>query len=196
MEIILATSNKGKLQEFNEFGKKYGIEFSIIDMPEIEENGTSFEQNSLIKARAIMQLTGKPVVADDSGLCVQCLDNGPGIYTSRYNNHLDNYYDRCIALAREVEAKNTNNDAFFVCVITLIYPDGRYYHFRGECYGKIISNPVGDAGHGYDPIFYHEDLKMTFAQAGLEKKGLVSHRAKAFKKFEEFLKNGKVQNDI
>lgn len=104
-EIILATSNKGKLEEFQKFGDKFNIKFSTIDMPDIEENGDSFEQNSLIKAKVIMDLTGKPVIADDSGLCVKCLDDMPGVHTARYNSHLDNYHDRCLELIKEVNSK-------------------------------------------------------------------------------------------
>lgn len=185
-EFILATTNKGKLAEFNEMGKQIGIKFITVDMPEIVEDGSTFEENSLIKAKAIMKLTNMPVVADDSGLCVDCLDAGPGIHTARFMNHMPNFHDRCMALVEKVNEKNSTRTAHFVCVITLIFPDGKYYHFRGETYGSITKEYIGNNGHGYDPVFYSDDLQKTFGQASMSEKDEVSHRGRAFKKFEEF----------
>ena len=184
-EFLLATTNKGKLAEFNEMGKKVGIRFITIDMQEIEENGTTFEENSLIKARAISKITNMPVVADDSGLCVECLLDELGVHTARFLNHLP-MKDRCLELIRKVDKKNTTRNAYFVCVITLMYPNGKYYHFRGETYGSISKTYIGENGHGYDPVFYSNDIQKTFGMASITEKESVSHRARAFKKFEEF----------
>ncbi len=184
-EFVLATTNKGKLAEFNEMGKKVGIKFTTIDMPEIEENGTTFEENSLIKAKAISKITNMPVVADDSGLCIECLPDELGLHTARFLNHLP-MKERCLELIKKVDEKNTTRDAYFVCVITLIYPDGKYYHFRGETYGSISKTYSGENGHGYDPVFYSNDIQKTFGMASITEKDSVSHRGRAFKKFEEF----------
>lgn len=184
-EFVLATTNKGKLAEFNEMGKKVGIKFTTIDMPEIEENGTTFEENSLIKAKAISKITNMPVVADDSGLCIECLPDELGLHTARFLNHLP-MKERCLELIKKVDEKNTTRDAYFVCVITLIYPDGKYYHFRGETYGSISKTYSGENGHGYDPVFYSNDIQKTFGMASINEKDSVSHRGRAFKKFEEF----------
>jgi len=184
-EFVLATTNKGKLAEFNEMGKKVGIKFTTIDMPDIEENGTTFEENSLIKAKAISKITNMPVVADDSGLCIECLPDELGLHTARFLNHLP-MKERCLELIKKVDEKNTTRDAYFVCVITLIYPDGKYYHFRGETYGSISKTYSGENGHGYDPVFYSNDIQKTFGMASITEKDSVSHRGRAFKKFEEF----------
>lgn len=184
-EFVLATTNKGKLEEFNEMGKKVGIKFTTIDMPDIEENGTTFEENSLIKAKAISKITSMPVVADDSGLCIECLPDELGLHTARFLNHLP-MKERCLELIKKVDEKNTTRDAYFVCVITLIYPDGKYYHFRGETYGSISKTYSGENGHGYDPVFYSNDIQKTFGMASITEKDSVSHRGRAFKKFEEF----------
>ena len=184
-EFVLATTNKGKLAEFNEMGKKVGIKFTTIDMPDIEENGTTFEENSLIKAKAISKITNMPVVADDSGLCIECLPDELGLHTARFLNHLP-MKERCLELIKKIDEKNTTRDAYFVCVITLIYPDGKYYHFRGETYGSISKTYSGENGHGYDPVFYSNDIQKTFGMASITEKDSVSHRGRAFKKFEEF----------
>lgn len=184
-EFVLATTNKGKLAEFNEMGKKVGIKFTTIDMPDIEENGTTFEENSLIKAKAISKITNMPVVADDSGLCIECIPDELGLHTARFLNHLP-MKERCLELIKKVDEKNTTRDAYFVCVITLIYPDGKYYHFRGETYGSISKTYSGENGHGYDPVFYSNDIQKTFGMASITEKDSVSHRGRAFKKFEEF----------
>lgn len=184
-EFVLATTNKGKLEEFNEMGKKVGIKFTTIYMPDIEENGTTFEENSLIKAKAISKITNMPVVADDSGLCIECLPDELGLHTARFLNHLP-MKERCLELIKKVDEKNTTRDAYFVCVITLIYPDGKYYHFRGETYGSISKTYSGENGHGYDPVFYSNDIQKTFGMASITEKDSVSHRGRAFKKFEEF----------
>ena len=149
------------------------------------EDGKTFEENSLIKAKAISKITNMPVVADDSGLCIECLPDELGLHTARFLNHLP-MKERCLELIKKVDEKNTTRDAYFVCVITLICPDGKYYHFRGETYGSISKTYSGENGHGYDPVFYSNDIQKTFGMASITEKDSVSHRGRAFKKFEEF----------
>lgn len=187
-EIILATGNAGKVKEFNEMANKYGISFVKIDMPEVDENGKSFEENSKIKAKAIFDISnGKPTMADDSGLVVDCLNGGPGIYTARYRNDLKTYKERGESLIREVDGKKGSRKARFVCVLTLITSKGEAIHFRGETYGNIAKECIGENGHGYDPIFLSDDLGKTFGMASMEEKDSVSHRSRAFEKLIEWL---------
>lgn len=187
-EIILATGNAGKVKEFNEMANKYGINFVKIDMPDVDENGDSFEQNSLIKAKAVFDISkGKPTMADDSGLVVDCLNGGPGIHTARYRNDLKTYNERGKALIEEVNKKNESRKAHFVCVLTLITSKGEVVHFRGETYGTIAKECIGENGHGYDPVFISDNLGKTFGMASIEEKDSVSHRSRAFKKLIEWL---------
>lgn len=186
-EIILATSNKGKVKEFNEMANKYGVNFISIDMPKIIEDGKTFEENSLIKAKAVFDMYNKSVLADDSGLVVDALDGRPGIHTARYRNDLSTYYERGKALIEEVNSKNEQRSAHFVCVLTLINSKGEIVHFRGETFGDIAKENIGNNGHGYDPIFYSKDLGKTFGEASIEEKDKVSHRSRAFEKLIEWL---------
>lgn len=186
-KIVLATTNKGKLAEFNEMAKGSNFEFVLIDMPEIDENGVTFEQNSFIKAKEVSKYTDLPVVSDDSGLIVNCLPDMLGVHTARFANEFDTYEKRCEHLINLVNEKNESREAHFVCVITLYYKDGTYYQFKGETYGKIAMKLEGNNGHGYDPVFFSDELNMTFGSASMEQKDMVSHRAKAFNKLKEFL---------
>jgi hypothetical protein len=188
IDIVLATSNKGKIKEFNEMANKHGINFVSIKMPDVDENGSTFEENSLIKAKEALKVSnGLAVVSDDSGLCIDCLDGKPGIHTARFRNDLLTYEERGKALIELVNEKNTTRDAKFVCVITLIKPDGTYYHFSGETKGQITRECMGKNGHGYDPIFFSSDLHMTFGLASLQEKDRVSHRKRAFDKLIKWL---------
>lgn len=192
-EIILATSNKGKVKEFNEMANKYGVNFVSITMPSVVEDGLTFEENSLIKAKAVRKLNkDKAIVSDDSGLCIDCLDGKPGIHTARYRNDLETYKERGQALIEEVNKKNTTRTAHFVCVITLLKTNGEYITFRGETKGEIAKESMGTKGHGYDPIFFSYDLNKTFGMADIEEKDRVSHRARAFQKFIQWLKENEL----
>lgn len=171
--------------------KNSKFHFVMKEMPEIEENGTSFEENSLIKARTISKLYNQKTLSDDSGLCVESLDGRPGVYTARYKENLKNQEDKLLALIDEVNEKNSSRKAKFVCVLTLYLENGNYHQFRGESYGEITKDLRGTNGHGYDPIFYSTELGKTFAEATIEEKDAVSHRGRAFKKLEEFL-NGQI----
>ncbi|VWL84915.1 RdgB/HAM1 family non-canonical purine NTP pyrophosphatase [Oceanivirga miroungae] len=188
-KIILATTNKGKLAEFNELVKGLGVEFILPVMPEIEEDGLTFSENALKKASVVAKLNNMTTLSDDSGLCVEALDNGPGIYTARYKSELGSYENRQKALIEELNSKNKENrKAKFVCVLCLCEPNGEYMTFEGIVEGEITEKIEGTNGHGYDPIFYNKEIGKSFGNATEKEKNTVSHRAKAFEKFKKYLK--------
>lgn len=191
MELIVATNNQGKVREFKNKLQNFEV-FSLKDkgiVIDVEENGTTFEENAIKKARAVCDLTGKMTIADDSGLEVFALDNAPGIYSARYGGEGLSDEQRYIKLLEEMENK-TDRGARFVSVIAICWPDGRDVTLRGECYGEILKAPMGDGGFGYDPVFYYPPFDKTFGDLTLEEKNQVSHRAKALEKLERFFKDG------
>ena len=185
--IVLASNNKHKLKEFKEILKNYNV-LSLNDIEfynEIEENGTSFEENALIKAKTIHKfLKGKDleyiVIADDSGLCVDSLNGEPGIYSARYAGEHGNDEDNRRKLLKELEGKDRN--AYFVCMIVVYYSNNEYKTFEGRTYGKITTEEIGKKDFGYDCIFYSDDLNKTFGEATEEEKNRVSHRGRAIEK--------------
>ena len=185
--IVLASNNKHKLKEFKEILKNYNV-LSLNDIEfynEIEENGTSFEENALIKAKTIHKfLKGKDleyiVIADDSGLCVDSLNGEPGIYSARYAGEHGNDEDNRRKLLKELEGKDRN--AYFVCMIVVYYSNNKYKTFEGRTYGKITTEEIGKKDFGYDCIFYSDDLNKTFGEATEEEKNRVSHRGRAIEK--------------
>lgn len=192
MKIVLATKNEGKLEEFRAMFKDLNIEIvseKEFNVGEVVEDGSTFEENSLIKAKTVSEISGLPAMADDSGLCIDALDGKPGIHTARWFIEYDSYDDRCKKMIEKVNEKNSTRDAKFVSVITLYFPNGETHVFRGETEGSISYELKGNLGHGYDPIFYSKDLKMNFGEAGIELKNTVSHRGRAFQKLREFFKN-------
>ncbi|CAM3173250.1 RdgB/HAM1 family non-canonical purine NTP pyrophosphatase [Streptobacillus ratti] len=192
MKIVLATKNEGKLEEFRSMFKDLNIDIlseKEFNIGEIIEDGLTFEENSLIKAKTVSNISGLPAIADDSGLCIEALDGKPGVHTARWFNEFEDYNDRCRKMIELVDKQNTVRTAKFVSVITLYFPNGETHVFRGETEGSISHELKGNLGHGYDPIFYSKDLKMNFAEVGTELKNTVSHRGRAFKKLREFLEN-------
>lgn len=193
MDILVATKNKGKLKEIRSILDDFnvlGLDDVGIDV-DVEENGTTFEENALIKAREICKLSGKTVIADDSGLEVDYLNGAPGIYSARYTDGSDD--DRVNKLLSELEnVPREERGAHFTCAIAIVYPDGREYTFRGECYGIIDTVKKGENGFGYDPVFYFEEYNMTLAEASEEMKNKVSHRSIALGKLKNFLYNESV----
>lgn len=182
--IVIATNNKHKLKEFKDILTDYNI-LSLNDIEyfeEIEETGETFEENALIKAQTIHNyLKNKGlnyiVIADDSGLCVDSLDGAPGVYSARYaGGHGDNQANRN-KLQKELEGKERN--AYFICTIAVIYPDGEHKIFIGKTYGEIIREEIGSKEFGYDCIFYSKDLNKTFGEATEDEKNSVSHRGRA-----------------
>ena len=195
MKLVLASKNQKKLVEMNDILSHLGIEVCSeaeagVDV-EVEETGTTFEENSLLKARAVMEASGMPAIADDSGLCVDALGGAPGVYSARYGGEgLDDV--RRYQLLLENMKGQMPRTAKFVSVITCCFPNGDVITARGECPGTIAFAPMGEGGFGYDPVFFVPPLKKTFAQLAPEEKNAVSHRGKALAAFqvklEEYLK--------
>ncbi len=189
MKIFLATGNKHKIKEIEKIFKMDNVEIlSIndgIEIPEVEEDGTTFEENSKKKALEIAKFTNMITIADDSGLCVDALDGAPGVYSARYAGEHGNDLDNNKKLVKELQGIE-NRKARFVAVITLAKPTGETYSFRGEVEGEIIDNPQGTEGFGYDPHFFMKEYGKTLAEIP-EIKNKISHRARALEKLKENL---------
>ena len=190
MKLVLASKNQKKLLEMNDILSHLGVEVCSeaeagVDL-EVEETGTTFEENSLLKAKAVMEASGLPAIADDSGLCVDCLNGAPGVYSARYGGEGLSDEDRYRMLLENMRGQMTRA-AKFVSVITCCFPNGDVLSARGECPGTIAYAPMGDGGFGYDPVFFVPELKKTFSQLAPEEKNAVSHRGKALESFKEKL---------
>ena len=189
MKIIAATKNKNKLREFGEILKGFEIisqEEAGIDI-DVEETGTTFEENSFLKAKAIYDASGIPAIADDSGLCVDALGGEPGVYSARYGGEGYDDAGRVQLLLKNMkDIPDEKRTARFVCAITMVSDDG-VITARGECEGRINHAPVGENGFGYDPVFYMEEYDKTTAQMTPDEKNAVSHRGKALRIFAEKL---------
>ena len=192
MEIILATNNKNKLDEMEKILSPFG--HTLISQKEagisldVEETGTTFEENAFLKAKVIYDMTKKPVIADDSGLEVEALNNAPGVFSHRYAGENATDADRCRKILDEME--NVSPDertAHFVCVICHIDEKGTVSYSRGECVGVIGYEPKGQNGFGYDPIFMVGE--KSFAEISSEEKNKISHRSAALNKFIKLIKN-------
>ena len=188
--IILASNNKDKVKEVKEILKGY----DIISMKEagidvdIEENGTTFEENALIKARAIMKLTGQITMADDSGLEIDYLNKEPGVYSARFMGHDTSYDIKNKALIQKLEGvKGSDRSGRFVCAIAVCFPDGREIVKRGTMEGLIAEEIKGDNGFGYDPIVYLPEYGRTSGELAPEEKNKISHRGKALALIKEEL---------
>ena len=181
-EIVLATGNKGKIKEFS--GLLEGVFRRIISLndlespPEVIEDGATFRENALKKARVLAAYSGKPALADDSGLVVDSLGGRPGVYSARYAGEGATDRDNIAKLLAELRGIE-NRLARFVCVLALVYPGGREITAEGACEGVIMTEPRGEGGFGYDPVFYLPELGKTMAELPPEKKNTLSHRARA-----------------
>ena len=194
MKVVLASKNPHKLVEISKITEKFGIELILqsevgVDI-DVEETGTTFEENSFLKAEAVMKATGLPALADDSGIAVDALNGEPGIYSARYGfDESLNDYDRMMLLLKNTEqVPDGQRQAQFVCVITFVTPDGQTIQARGEIHGELTREPRGENGFGYDPIFYYPPFGKTTAEATPDEKNSVSHRANALKLFYEKMK--------
>ena len=192
MKVILASKNQHKLTELSAILSGLGFEIALeseygLDI-DVDETGTTFEENSRLKAEAVMRAANMPAVADDSGLMVDALDGAPGVHSARYGpkGH-DGTDDERIAFLLEnmKEVPEAARTAKFVCVITCLWPDGREIVARGECPGHILFERHGNGGFGYDPVFFAENAGCTFAELAPEQKNQVSHRARALRAFVE-----------
>ena len=186
MKFVLASKNAHKLIEMQKILGELGVEVVLesdvgVDI-EVEETGETFEENSLLKAQAVMEATGLPAIADDSGLCVTALAGGPGVYSARYGGEGLADQDR-YQLVLEGLKGQVDRSAKFVSVVTACFPGGDVLVARGECPGVIAYAPQGDNGFGYDPVFFVPALRKTFAQMTAEEKNSISHRGKALEKF-------------
>ena len=154
-----------------------------------EENGATFKENALIKAREICRLTSLPALSDDSGLCVNALGGAPGVYSARYSgkDSADNTALLLKNLKKAAEAGNPDRSAHFSCCVALVFPDGRELTAEGRTFGSITLSPEGEGGFGYDPVFFSPELGKTFAQASEEEKNSVSHRGRALAALKEQL---------
>lgn len=188
MKILAATNNAHKLREFSEILTPLGFEVVSVKDCGItvnpEENGKTFEENALIKARAFSAAAKIPVISDDSGLEVFALDMHPGVFSARYAPGSDE--DRVRFLLEKMKNK-TDRRARFVSVVVIVYPDGREIIARGECFGEITTTPSGENGFGYDPVFFAEQFGKTFAMLTAEEKNEVSHRGMALRALKEKL---------
>ena len=194
MKVVLASKNRHKLEEISQITKKFDMELVLqselgVDI-DVEETGTTFEENSFLKAQAVMQATGLPALADDSGICVDALGGEPGIYSARYgfDDSLDDFGRLQLLLKNTEQVPDGQRQAQFVCVITFVTPDGKVIQARGEVHGELLRAPAGEGGFGYDPIFYYPPFGKSLAQVSPAEKNSVSHRANALKVFYEKLK--------
>lgn len=192
--ILFASRNRGKVSEIKAMLKDIGVTLLSLDdypdLPEVCEDGDSFLENALLKARAIARLTGEPVLADDSGLEVAALGGAPGIYSSRYAGEDANDAENIRKLLDELrEVSAAERKAAFRCVLVLCQPDGSYRSFEGRWEGRITEEPFGRGGFGYDPVFFLPDRGVTVAELPAEIKNRISHRAQAFGELKAWLQN-------
>ena len=191
MKVILASKNPHKLTELSAILSQHGFEIALeseygLDI-DVDETGTTFEENSLLKAEAVMKASGLPVLADDSGLMVDALDGAPGVYSARYAGEGATDADRNDKLLRELKNVPAHKrGAAFVSVVCGVFPNGEVLTARGECAGTVGFAPRGASGFGYDPLFLVGD--RTYAELSDEEKDAVSHRGKAMRLFAERLK--------
>lgn len=194
MKVVLASKNKHKLEEISQITEKFGMELVLesdlgVDI-DVEETGSTFEENSFLKAEAVMKATGFPALADDSGIAVDALNGEPGIYSARYgfDESLDDWGRLQLLLKNTEQVPDERRQAKFVCVITLVTPQQEIIQARGEVHGMLLRTPAGQGGFGYDPIFYYPPLGKSLAELTPEEKNQVSHRANALQVFYQKLK--------
>lgn len=188
MRFILASNNKKKLLELGEILSNTGAKVisqseAGLDL-EVEETGTTFEDNALLKAEAACKALGEPAIADDSGLVVEALNGEPGVYSARYGgDSCTSDEERTSLLLSNMTDKNDRRAKFVSC-IACVFPNGEIITARGECHGVITHEPRGEGGFGYDPVFEFPETGKTMAELSHEEKNAVSHRGQALKNFE------------
>ena len=186
MRFVLATHNPGKLREMGEILKDFGIEVvSPRDLGitvDVEETGTTFAENAMLKAKAICKAANLPAIADDSGLCVDALGGAPGVYSARYGGEGLDDKGRYMLLLSSLRGAPTRA-AHFACAVACAFPNGDTLTAEGRCDGSIAYAPLGEGGFGYDPVFLLPGTGKTFGQLTQEEKSAVSHRGRALKDF-------------
>lgn len=193
--IIIASRNKGKINEFKKLFEKEGVTVISLDdldmtIPEIEETGATFHENAKIKAETVASIVNEPVIADDSGLVVDALNGRPGVYSARYAGEPTDDVKNYEKVLDELEAvEEKNRTARFVAVLALSRPGEETLFFEGTCEGKIAYEPKGEHGFGYDPIFIPDGYDVTMAQLTEDEKNKISHRFHALERLKEWLNN-------
>jgi len=186
--LILATTNKNKVKEFQEILKDFPIEIRSLGdfgpLPEAIEDGETFDDNAYKKAIHTAKILGFPAIADDSGLEVEALDGAPGVYSARYAGDQATDKDNVDKLLQDMRGVK-NRKATFCCVLSIAVPSGPALTYEGRCEGLILEEPRGESGFGYDPVFFYEDLGKTFAECTMAEKNKVSHRGKALAELKE-----------
>jgi len=184
--LVIASRNTGKTAEIRELLSGFPIAIKNLDnfgpIPEVEEDGQTFDENAYKKASFTARVLGHPALADDSGLVVDALNGAPGVFSARYAGPDATNKDRYRKLLQEMEGI-TNRKAAFECVISIAMPTGPALTYEGRCEGLIAESPKGANGFGYDPIFFYPPLKKNFAELTREEKSRVSHRGKALEEF-------------
>jgi len=182
--IVLATTNQGKIREFQKLLNGFPIIIKGLadfgPIPEVIEDGETFDDNAYKKASFTSRVLGYPAIADDSGLCVDALNGAPGVYSARYAGENATDSENVEKMLKNLE-DHENRNAAFKCVISIAVPTGAALTYEGDCKGLITDKPIGDNGFGYDPLFFYPQLNKTFAQMSIEEKGEVSHRGRAIK---------------
>jgi len=186
--LVIATRNTGKTSEIRDLLKGFPINIKNLDdfgpIPQVEEDGNTFDENAYKKASFTAKILGLPALADDSGLLVEALGGAPGIHSARYAGENATDEQRRAKLLQEMEGK-TDRRAAFECVISIAVPTGPALTYEARCEGLITTEPAGSNGFGYDPIFYYPPLKKTFAELTMQEKSHVSHRGKALRELRD-----------
>lgn len=186
--LVLATRNRGKIREIWELLKDFPVEIKNLDdfgpIPDVEEDGDTFDDNAFKKASFTAKVLGLPALADDSGLEVEALEGAPGVRSARYAGPSATDQENNDKLLQEMKGK-ANRRAAFVCVISIAVPSGVALTYEARCEGLIAETPAGDNGFGYDPVFFYPPMNRTFAQLSAEEKNQVSHRGKALAEMKE-----------
>jgi len=180
--LVIATRNRGKTEEIKDLLEDFPVEIKNLDgfgpIPDLEEDGDTFDENAYKKASFAARVLGIPALADDSGLLVEALDGAPGIHSARYAGENATDEHRCLKLLEAMKGKS-NRNAAFECVISIAVPTGPALTYESRCEGLITEHPAGSNGFGYDPIFFYPPFQKTFAELTREEKNRVSHRGKA-----------------
>lgn len=191
MKFVLASQNKGKLAEMAEILKDLGVEIVLQSdlgiSVDVEETGTTFEENARLKAVAVMKASGLPAIADDSGLCVDALNGGPGVYSARYGGDISD--PEKVQLLLENMRGASTRAAYFASAIVCAFPNGDELVAEGRVNGSIAYAPAGEGGFGYDPVFFYGPMGKTFGQISREDKATISHRGNALRDFAVKLEN-------
>lgn len=192
MKFILASQNRHKLSEMQSILERHGIEVVLQSdvglKVDVEETGTTFAENAMLKAKAVMAASGLPAIADDSGICVDALNGAPGVYSARYGGEGLDDVGRYQLLLQNLRGAGSRT-AHFTSAIACAFPNGDTLEAEGICPGTIAYAPQGDGGFGYDPIFFLPELRKTYAQLTAEEKAAVSHRGKALAILDEKLRD-------